>query len=285
MGFVGRGRDLLTGTDGSATVLDEVVVRGSIAPSGELLAIDASPSAPELGTLVGASVRRGFRALMDEALPVHRDGRTVLHLLLDDLPVVSFVSGYGEMREHPAIRLSPGAAARMVDVCAGWQAGATMMQAIGDTGFLPTPVGPVAPELTSADDPIGWHDLPPVERGELRRRRRLDLKLGDPLRAEAMFRDSHRSMDGQEDILHEYEVVATIDPATDEVRSAEATPRVLPWPECPQAAASAAKIVGQPAGSLRAHVLDELTGIETCTHLNDILRSLADVVALATVLA
>jgi hypothetical protein len=53
-----------------------------------------------------------------------------------------------------------------------------------------------------------------------------------------------------------------------------ATPRVLPWSECPQAAASAGRLVGQRVGDLRALVRDDLVGTSTCTHLNDLLSSL-----------
>jgi len=283
-GFVARGRDLLTRADGSTVVLDQVELRGSTAPTGELLSLDASPPLPDLAGLVGLAVGRGFRARAAQAVPAPRAAGTVLHLLLDDLPLATLVSGYGEMRELPAMAIAPATADRMLDLCAGWQGGATMMQAIEQTGLLPTPIGPPAPELARADDPLAWHDLPPLGRGELRRRRRLDVTTGNPLLADAMFRDSHRALDGEESVLHEYEVSASIDPLTLVVRHAEAAPRVLPWPECPQAAASAARIAGEPVAALRERVLDDLTGIGTCTHLNDLLRSLADVSAMAEVL-
>ena len=54
-----------------------------------------------------------------------------------------------------------------------------------------------------------------------------------------------------------------------------ATPRVLPWAECPQAAASAGRLVGQRVADLRALVRDDLVGTSTCTHLNDLLSSLS----------
>ena len=58
----------------------------------------------------------------------------------------------------------------------------------------------------------------------------------------------------------------------------------LPWPECPAAAASASRLGGQPVANLRDVVRQEFTGITTCTHLNDLLRSLADVATLADAL-
>jgi hypothetical protein len=65
----------------------------------------------------------------------------------------------------------------------------------------------------------------------------------------------------------------------------EATPRVLPWIECPWAAASATRLSGESVAGLRRLVRDGFHGVETCTHLNDMLRSLADIVPLAALLA
>jgi hypothetical protein len=55
---------------------------------------------------------------------------------------------------------------------------------------------------------------------------------------------------------------------------------VLPWPECPGAAASAGELVGRTVPDVRAYVRANLRGISTCTHLNDLLCSLADVAPL-----
>lgn len=60
--------------------------------------------------------------------------------------------------------------------------------------------------------------------------------------------------------------------------------RVLPWRECPVAQGSAQRLVGLPVGSLRAYVRRTLTGTLTCTHLNDLLRSLDEVPALVRAL-
>jgi hypothetical protein len=95
-----------------------------------------------------------------------------------------------------------------------------------------------------------------------------------------MFRDTHVDPDGVETVLHEYSIEATVD---EELRftSIEAAPRVLPWIECPWAAPSATRLCGQPVHGLRRLVRDNFHGVETCTHLNDMLRSLADIAPLA----
>ena len=87
------------------------------------------------------------------------------------------------------------------------------------------------------------------------------------------FRDSHLAVDAAEDVLHEYTLQATSIPTTLVVLSCEAQARTLPWPECPNALASASRIAGEPVADLRAKVHADFRGTTTCTHLNDVLRS------------
>jgi hypothetical protein len=82
-----------------------------------------------------------------------------------------------------------------------------------------------------------------------------------------------------ESVVHEYGILAELDKDL-VVTSVVASPRVLPWEECPSAAASAFRIVGQRVSDLRNFVRESLMGTSTCTHLNDLIRSLDDVVAL-----
>jgi hypothetical protein len=126
--------------------------------------------------------------------------------------------------------------------------------------------------------------MEPLAPGAMRRKRLVDVVEGDPFAVLAMFRDTHVEPGGTETILHEYEVAATVDPDTLEVRSASATPRVLPWPECPAAAGSAGRLVGHPVGDIRSFVRQDLRGVTTCTHLNDLLRSMGDIGAMASIL-
>jgi hypothetical protein len=284
MEVVARGRDLLTRHDGSTQVRDEAELRVTLDAFGTVTGIESEPPEPALAELVGGSVSRGFRARVDAAVPEHRDAATVLHLLLDDLPMAALISNYGSSREQPEFTLPPEAGERLTDLCAGWAAGATMLGAMASTGIFLIPIGPLAPDLSSDDDPLGWHDLPPMAPRSVRRRRRLDLVAGQPLSLDVHFRDSHLGADDPEDVLHEYQLTATVDPDTLTVLSAEATARVLPWPECPQAVASAGRVAGQPVSALRALVAADFTGTSTCTHLNDVLRSLAGVTALAPAL-
>jgi hypothetical protein len=282
--LVARGRDLLTRADGTAVVVDEVELRATLDAGGIVTAIEADPAEPALAGLVGGHASRGLRARVDELLPDHRAAGSVLHQLLDDVPMASLISSYGSSREQTDFRLPPDAGDRLTDLCAGWAAGATMLGALERTGIFPIPVGPPAPDLASPDDPLAWHDLPPLPPRSVRRRRRLDLVAGAPLELDVHFRDSHLGADELEDVLHEYTLAVTLDPDTLTVLASEATVRVLPWPECPGAVGSAGRIVGDAVADLRHKVAADFTGTSTCTHLNDVLRSVAGATALARAL-
>ena len=104
------------------------------------------------------------------------------------------------------------------------------------------------------------------------------------LAVEAYFRDAHHGADGTGDVLHEYTLTAVVRRADMVVLSADAVAHTLPWPECPGALASAGRVVGMAVTEVRSRVLQELTGTSTCTHLNDVLRSLAGVPSLAAAL-
>jgi hypothetical protein len=277
-----HGRDLRTGADGTATVLDEVRLHLELDGDGTITAIESDPPEPALGQLVGENNQRGFRAAMDDAVPHHRDAATVLHQLLDDVPMAGLINGYGWSRElGDDFDLPAGSADRLRDRCAGWIRDGVMLGAMDETGVFPIPLGPDAPALDHPDDPLAWHAMEPMAPKSVRRRRRLDVIDGDPLRVDVHFRDSHQAVDAPEDVLHEYTLLATVDRAALVVLECEAQARTLPWPECPNALASATRIAGEPVTGLRAKVHADFRGTSTCTHLNDVLRSLAGVTALA----
>jgi len=142
--------------------------------------------------------------------------------------------------------------------------------------------GPEAPDLDHGDDPDAWHPMAPLPVHGMRRRRRIDVFEEAPGRIgiDAMFRDTYVRADGVETIIHEYTLDAAVDADTGVIVESRATPRVLPWQECPGAVASAERITGMTLGELHFRVRQELFGTSTCTHLNDLLRSVADAEAL-----
>lgn len=281
--IVASGRDLLTSADGTTQLLDAVNLRANLDAMGVITAIQADPQVPELDALVGGAASKGLRARAEEALPDHAARVSVLLQLLDDFPMAALLSSYGWTRETEDWNIPKETASGMADLCAGWAAEGTMLDALDRTGIFPIPLGPPAPPLESPDDPLAWHEIEPMVPRSIRRRRRLDLIADEPLTMDVHFRDSHLGADGLEDVLHEYTVSVDLDDALSVLRS-EATVRVLPWPECPGAIGSAGRIAGKPVAVLRQLVAADFKGTSTCTHLNDVLRSLAGATALAEAL-
>jgi hypothetical protein len=289
--LAGRAQDVVTGRDGTGSVVAAAQLTATLDPARKLQALHADPDGDLAAVLVGSPVGSGFRRLVDAAVPQHRQAQSPLYLLLDDLPVAALISGYAELYFRPDLVGDRPSGHPRADVCSGWRADGTMMNAIRDEGRIPVPIGPVAPPLERQGDDLSWHRLEPLPTGAMRRHRRLDVyrdghreSYSDPLiRVDAMFRDTHVDPDGLETVLHEYSIDATLDDGLC-VTSIEATPRVLPWTECPWAAPSATRLCGEPVYGLRRLVRNNFHGVDTCTHLNDMLRSLADIAPLAALL-
>jgi hypothetical protein len=291
----GRARDLRTNLDGSTEVVAEATVEIALSPTQKILSLRTSPEFPALEQLVGAQAGAGFRSRLNEIVATGaacEDG-SPLYLLLDDLPGATLVSGYalhssgawdapvtsGPATPRPGLDFSSRG-----DLCAGWANDATMMVHIRQTGSIPVPLGPVAPVLEPADDPLSWHTMAPLSAHTVRRRRRLDLiPPAGPVAAHQIdlhFRDSHVDDEGRETIMHEYTVTGSVNGSTGRIVDVTAVAQVLPWLECPGAVASAQRIAGMELALLRPVVRKEFVGRSTCTHLNDSLRSLADLATL-----
>ncbi|HEX2575255.1 MAG TPA: DUF2889 domain-containing protein [Aquihabitans sp.] len=292
---LGAGRDLHTGSAGGG-VLAQAATEVAIDYLGGRIvrSVMTDPVVDGVEALVGARVGSGFRRTLAEALPDLARGHGLVHLLLDELTPATLISGSTLAREG-AVALAGGPGATMpIDICAGWVADGAMVHAIADTGIPLLGWGPPAPSLDRPGDPDAWHPMPVLAPRSMRRRRLLDVGAGpasgpagdsDELLVQVRFRDSYWEADGTETVVHEYGVTARVDPSTWLVTGAEAVPGPLPAPECPSAAASAGRLVGRRVDDLREVVRAELTGVSTCTHLNDVFRSLADIPDLWTAAA
>lgn len=277
----GSARDLVTTTDGRE-LSEEVSLRAGLDLGRILVELEVAPRRPEaVDRLIGEKVGSGFRSQLARLVP-EEDG-TPLGLLLDDLPGSALISGYVHMRTEahgPRAKESSiprGALLRMSEICSGWRAGGTAMTSVESGEGVPMQDCPPAPDLDHGPDPLAWHNFAPLAVGTMRRRRRIDVRGGEELSVDAMFRDTFGEPDGSEVVLHEYTLAATLEGADLKVAAIAAEPRVLPFWECPLAAGNVVDLVGVPVAGLRQVVPERLRSTRSCTHLNDLLRVLADV--------
>jgi hypothetical protein len=278
----GRARDQWTAADGSATELGTATLSATI----ELIArvvrhVEVTPPAGATSRLAGAPAMSGFRAAADKAAPELRHARDLRYTLLDDVPVATLISGHALSASNLLGDVAKSGYLPVADQCAGFASGGLLLTSF-EAGDPVIVTGPEAPDLDDSDDPWAWHHVQALPHHGMRRRRRIDVCEDSTGRVgiDAMFRDTYVRSDGVETIIHEYTLVAVVDADTGVIVESRATPRVLPWQECPGAVASAARITGMTLQELHFRVRQELSGTSTCTHLNDLLRSVADAEAL-----
>ena len=285
LGLLGRARDLITDT--TPTVTSEASVDARLDAKATLTHLSVEPASGDVESLIGRVVGGGFRQAVGEAVPAEVASGTPAALLLDDLPVAALISGYARLYAGTVPKVTADTTLQ-TDICSGWRTDGTMMVSVRAGTGVPVTVGPTAPsiDLDREIDELGWHSMDQLRPGSMRRRRLVDVTVDEgDLFIAALFRDTYRKDDGHETVLHEYSLTAVVDGDSGTYQSCAAVPRVLPWVECPVAASSADRLVGQHIDAVRNFVRRELRGTSTCTHLNDLLRSLGDVGTLASSLA
>jgi len=271
-------RDVVTALDGTGHVVAEAGLVTTVAPGRTVTGVQVQPASVDLGELVGLTAARGWRAATRRLVPEGLE--SPLGLLLDEVPIAVLLSFYAALRSgNLSGTLNPRAAAFMRDLCSGWASDATPMRAIDAGGGVPLPdLVPVPRD--DEDDPLASEPRPSLQPGRLRRSRRIDVVPGDVLRVDATFRDSWSDPVDGEGVLHEYVLTADVHP-DGTLLSVVAEPRVLPYGECPRAAASPQLLVGKHVGTAADALPSDLAGAASCTHLNDLLRTLACVPGLA----
>lgn len=277
----GRARDAVTHTpDTSPQVVDQASLGVGIGTGRQIEDIASSPTRSGTANLIGCRGGGKLRSALDEFLPGERASGSPLYLLLDDLSGTSLIAGFAwsrwdtEWMEPVAgtVRMS------MADVCIGFAPGSSALTETG-TSKGSQAVQPVGP-LVLPDDPLGWHELADLPQVSMRRARYIDVWVDDLIQIDAGFQDSAGDPDHGRVAVHEYRLRATADPLLLTLTSLSPDPRVLPYNECPAAVNNAQQLVGTPLARLRSTVLDRLGRTNGCTHLNDMLRSLAEVPAL-----
>jgi len=287
--FVGRARDVFTPlTGGDPVELAQDAISGQF-DQRVIKHVEGARETAALASLAGERAGSNLRSAVDRAMHAEKAGGSTLYLLLDDLAGASLVCAWGWARWHPdfinAIRRENASfhIAQMEGVCIGFRPGSAALDVnVNDVGKRPNCTDVVS--LVNPADPAGWHALTDVtDAPQFRRARLIDVwREGDVLHAWSIFQDSSNKPDSAlREAIHEYRLEATADARTGELLSLKATPGTLPHSECPAAMANIGLLVGSQMTDLRDVVLEKLKRTAGCTHLNDTVRSLAEVPVLA----
>ena len=280
----GRARDLRTDYDGSATVLAQASLGVASDPSRIISEISSAPLLPGLAGLAGESAMSGFRRRLALVAGGEEAAGAPLYQLLDDLPGATLVSGtawqrWYDMDDYRVIKADVSQRV-MRDVCTGYQDGSSALNPDGTLRWQQHRQPAV--DIDDTGDDLAWHPRARPAEVTMRRARRIDVWAdGGVLHVDAFFQDSSTLPEGGRQSVHEYTLTAQADLATGILRSVTPVPRVLPYRECPLAVVNVGALAGLPLRDLRGAVLERLPGPLGCTHLNDMLRSLAAVPALA----
>lgn len=286
MQFNAIGRDIFTSVNGDTVILNGDQYDAKIAQDRTILAIQANPPRDPIEQLVGFKGGGYLREKLEQILPDEKTDGTPLYLMLDDLSGTSLIAGWAwsrqpgyektaleDMRRHREMRQ------QMENICTGFQTGSSALDE--KTGSSLNHRCSAVLALANPDDPAGWHTMPDQStRVSMRRARRVDVWIDKQINIEVMFQDSASvpgSPDPERIAIHEYSIAITANPDSQLIETITATPHILPYPECPGAAANMDKLIGHSLENLRTTVLKELRRSLGCTHLNDALRSAAEV--------
>ncbi|MDE2570833.1 MAG: DUF2889 domain-containing protein [Sphingomonadales bacterium] len=286
--MVGRARDLLTSESGEAQVLATGGFRILTSPIREILELELNPDHPRAREMVG--VRAGGASRRELARVLGDLRGTPTFQLLDDFAGASLVAGWiwsqwrSDWATTPQRKAQQSTAGRkgvMDDICTGFAVGGSAFDKDGLPDNVNQSFAEVGP-LENPDDAEGWHSMSAQTGPQKRRARRIDVwRDGDVLRIDAGFQDSGSNPNGGRTAIHEYRVYAEVDAASGVLLSLQALPMILPFRECPGASVKATRMIGKQVSEFRDSVLETLPSTLGCTHLNDVLRALADVPALA----
>ncbi|MFN3472595.1 MAG: DUF2889 domain-containing protein [Blastomonas sp.] len=283
--MTGQARDLLTCADSlDATVLASAEYRILVSPKRQILKIEATPAHPLMGDMVGVRAGGASRALLNDRLGALRG--SPLFQILDDYAGASLVAewiwshwsdDWISKSSNAAIRPTGGRPSGMMNICTGFAQGSSALNPDGTPNLHDQSSAQVGP-LTHPDDLAGWHAMPSQHGPQTRRSRRLDVwREGDCIKVDAAFQDSGPVPEGGRRAVHEYRLFADIDAASHRLVALQPVAHILPFQECPGAVAKATRMLGQDVSTFRESVIDTLPSTLGCTHLNDMLRALADV--------
>lgn len=298
MQLVGRARDIFNDEpQARPRVLAEDSVTILASAQREILEITSQPPRPQIEKLIGCRAGKQLRAAIHDALPDEVAQGTPLHLLLDDMAGASLVAfwAWSQWPDEKARIMAEQEAMqkdktennylrrRVVGICTGFAPGAPSLNEDGSAKIGISSSAPVT-SLINPQDPHGWHKMKEQTTLAARRARWIDIWHADEageLAIEAGFQDSATRPDGGRQAVHEYRILAQVRADNFELTQLHIDPRILPYSSCLGAPAQANIMLGKPLSAFRMQVLEHLRGVKGCTHLNDMLRDLAEVPLLA----
>lgn len=280
--YIGICRDILTPSGQEEEQLLAQATLYATCTGREIESISADPAPPRLQDLVNVRAGGRLRNALSDVIPEDKAAGSPLYLLLDDMAGATLVSTWAPS-QWPEYAMPSVPDYSMQGVCIGFRPGSSALDAQGHARPSQNTARVIA--LTNADDPSGWHALPELRGVTFRRARRVDVwRQGHDLLVESHFQDSASAPDGGDRIaIHEYLLTAGIGP-DGKLDFVHARPGTLPFSECRAAPANLSKLIGTPVNALRQTVLETLRLTHGCTHLNDMVRSLAEVPLLALAL-
>jgi len=289
-----RGRDLLTPSSGDPQqiALDEMDME---VDEQKIVFVEVRPAREGVEALVGRHSSRRFRSSLDAVLPGDRAAGSPLYFMFDDVAIVSRIAGIAWSQHRPPVLPQDAEDSEELSaVRERIRRGPVLCSGLRPRGYNAISFEKkiawphyfrFAGDLANPQDPWAWHELHRAPEVCFRRRRRVDIwRETDSIEVDAHYRDSVWGDQHAELSLHEYSLRATFNPKSRTLLSVAVTPRVLPFPECPSASQHATNLIGTSVDDFRTNVDQRLNGLECCTHLNDMLRGLAQVPTLARLL-
>ena len=294
----GSARDLFTPQLGDPLVLDEATMVAGIGDGRVITSVEVTPDQPGVKDLVGAKGGSNSRSVIDEVMSGQAGSASPLRLLLDDIAGCSLIAPFAWSQARPdpdrpnPLGPRPSHANAPPAEPIGIRKGRIICSGLRPGGYheVQRSRGAMAghhlrtPGQLESEDRWAWHEIEPAPEVCMRRRRRFDVwTVSGGIEVESHFRDSCWHFELGELVVHEYTLQATLD-HDHNITEIIARPRVLPFPECPGAASHVEQLVGKPVRPFRSSVPETLRELEACTHLNDMLRGLADLDSLARAL-
>lgn len=292
--MVGQARDRFTSRDGETRIVANDDLRAEFDIDRRIVSLVGNRRQDRLQGFVGLNPGGEMRQAMAVDLADEERDATGLHRLLDDLAGAAFMSFSAWFSWHGgvaayarAVQIPEPDRRKVEGVCISFAPGSPSMNAEGRA--MPEEAAqPVGPYPAVFSDAEGFHELVRHDGPSSARLRCTDVWREDgKIIVDAWFQDSSAlpGIPDQRQVYHEYGLHARIDPDTHVLEAIEVQPYVLPHLTCYAAPATAEKMLGNPVGELRTLVPVQLRRTAGCTHLNDMLRSLHDVGALADKIA